>query len=509
MTEATTTLTRAAWLISASSFAYLANRDALSPRSRLAYQVLANIFCVAAALTRLNAIFCLIPLLLYANRGVGLRKNMVTCLIVLLAIPGIYRAQNAILGITPMHTGDSIKTFHLLGLSYYQQRNLIPGQWNEEQSRKIVQSCYSPIQWDTASAWGQCKFIHDGLVEQKMWGSGNFSRSWLSEILSQPHVFFSMLVPTFKKSMFDPNSRPMLYNSDPNWVVADNPPRATTKIATEYILSDFNDTLGRPWFFGLLSALATVLLLRLRLHASNEGRMALAVLVCGQVYLLTFFVFNVSAEFRYFYWCGFSAYTGSLLVLMGAITRRWRNQNCANADNLNLATRTSALGVASLVVTLIGFPYISETSGRTITLTALDSRPVKVLGIHNSATPSWMLEAFQGDIRRTNWDNFGSFFKSTNPGGQLVARIDMLRETVDIVLETGPELGRLAIDEPGAHLEIDTHTDSPGSQIVLLAPPEETSHTTTMVRSFLNLGSALLSLLGVSLLFRRASIKSA
>jgi hypothetical protein len=120
-----------------------------------------------------------------------------------------------------------------------------------------------------------------------------------------------------------------------------------------------------------------------------------------------------------------------------------------------------------------------------------------------------MLEAFQGDIRRTNWENFGSFFKSTNPGGQLVARIDMLRETVDIVLETGPELGRLAIDEPGAHLEIDTHTDSPGSQIVLLAPPEETSHTTTMVRSFLNLGSALLSLLGVSLLFRKASIKTA
>ena len=189
---------------------------------------------------------------------------------------------------------DSIKVYNLLGLSHYERRNLFPGEWSEPQSRDIVNACYSPMQWDTA--WtGQCGFIYAELQRQQLWGSSQLTRAWLREIFSHPDGYFSVLAATFKKSMFEPFSRVRHQTPNPwNWQVAVNPPRLTTKLAQRYIRSEFNDQVGRPWVFAVLSALGIVLLFRTRVVASEEGRFALAILISGLGYLLTYFVFNVS-----------------------------------------------------------------------------------------------------------------------------------------------------------------------------------------------------------------------
>ena len=207
----------AAVLVTASSLAYLARREHANPGTRLALQISANAVIALGFFVRLNAVFCLVPLLLFANGRHGLKRATLLSFAVLSLLPVLYSVQNTALDVKRSHPGDSIKAYQLLAISYHERKNLLPGTWTSEQSRQIVESCYSPIQWDTAASWGQCRFISDTLHLQGIWGTSRLTQAWISTILEHPASYFVMLVPTFKKSIFDPNSRPMLYNAANPW----------------------------------------------------------------------------------------------------------------------------------------------------------------------------------------------------------------------------------------------------------------------------------------------------
>jgi hypothetical protein len=204
----------AAWLLAAASTAYISRRENVSERMRLVLQILANLFIIAAFLTRLNVIFSLVPLLLYANARLGLRRNLLLCLALIVAMPVLNMLQNKILEVTPLSAADSIKVYNLLALSYYERRNLFPGEWTESQSRDIVNACYSPVQWDTA--WtGQCGFIYAELQRQQLWGSPQLTRAWLREIFGHRGAYFSMLAATFKKACSSEFQRHALQHAEP------------------------------------------------------------------------------------------------------------------------------------------------------------------------------------------------------------------------------------------------------------------------------------------------------
>jgi hypothetical protein len=402
-----------AWLLAAAASAYISRRDDISARMRLVMQILANLFIVAAFLTRLNAVFCLVPLLLYANARLGLRRNLLLCMVLIVSMPLLYKIQNAVLDVTPTSVGDSIKVYNLLGLSHSERRNLFPGEWSEPQSREIVNACYSPVQWDTA--WkGQCGFIFAELQRQQLWGSSQLTRAWLREIFDHPVAYFSVLAATFNRSMFEPNSRAMLYQTpNPwNWAVADNPPRPTTELAQQYIRSEFNDLVGRPWVYALLSALGVVLLFRTRAVATEEGRFALAILVSGLVYLLTYFVFNVSMEYRYFYWSGFATYIG-LVVVLASFSGRALRRIALESATPDIVLCIPSLTIAALAAALVAFPYDPPTERRIVTITPLGPGPVMVTGVHNAATPKWMLVNFEGRVDPMAWVREDAGYRSS------------------------------------------------------------------------------------------------
>lgn len=457
-----------AWLLAAFSAAYLSRRHTVAPRTRLALQVLANLFAFAAFFTRLNAIFCLVPLLLYANARIDWRRNIVLVVLLLAAMPLLYKVQNTVLEVQAQAPSDSIKVYNLLALSYYEHRNLLPGQWSDEQSREIVNACYSPVQWDTAWS-GSCDFIHQNLVRQGIWGSALLTRTWLREIIMHPAGYFTLLTATFKRSMFEPNSRAMLYHTpNPwNWEVAVNPPRPSTELAQKYIRSEFNDQVGRPWVYALLSALGVVLLFRLRLMSGEIGQLALALHLSGLVYLLTFFVFNVSAEYRYFYWCGFAAYLGLILTLLAGGGGRGAASRPVAADP---KLRLPALGIAALALALVLFPYHHPTERRVITLTPLDDAPVVTAGVHHASTPKWMRANFEGRVDPMAWRPEPGLFHSTRRNSPLVVELDSLKQDIEVVLLTGPAMGRVAIESNGFYRQLDAEADQAGYTTVRLPP---------------------------------------
>lgn len=489
-----------AWLLAAATSAYISRREDMSARMRLVMQMLANLFIVAAFLTRLNAVFCLVPLLLYANARLGLRRNLLLCMVLIVSMPLLYKIQNAVLDVMPTSVGDSIKVYNLLGLSHSERRNLFPGEWSEPQSREIVNACYSPVQWDTA--WkGQCGFIYADLQRQQLWGSSQLTRAWLREIFDHPDVYFSVLAATFKKSMFEPNSRAMLYQSpNPwNWQVAVNPPRPTTELAQRYILSVFNDQVGRPWVYALISALCIVLLFRMRTVATEEGRFALAILVSGLVYMLTYFVFNVSMEYRYFYWSGFASYIG-LVVVLASVSLGSRRRIAPKSENPDSVLRIPSLAIAALAAALVAFPFHLPTERRVVTVTTLDSRPVVVAGIHNAATPKWMHMDFEGQVDPMTWAWGDGGFHSTQAYSPFVIELETLNQDIDVVLAIGPGMGTVAVEEAGFYRRLDTAADQTGSTIVRL-PPKATATHDTVPYSVRNIAMASLFFLAFLAIF--------
>lgn len=496
----------AAILLAGASLAYLAQRDWRSRRLAICLQIAANLFIAAGFLTRLNAVFCLIPLLLYANSNLGARRTILLSGAVLAVLPLIYSVQNTLLQVPNSHPGDSIKTYQLLALSYHEQENQFPGKWHEEEARQIVESCYSPVQWDTASNWGQCRFISQNLRAQGLWGSRTLTESWLKAIIDHPRSYFAMLVPTFKKSMFDPNSRQMLYSADNpwGWMVQDNPPRPDTQIAQDYARSKFNDRVGRPWVFGLLSVIGLLTLFRLNLHSTKEGRFALAVLLSGLIYLITYFFFNVSAEYRYFYWCGFAAYLGLIIVILCALKTARKRPPTATRSHAERAVKLTSLVIAAFSTGMITFAFTFNlpATKRIITLTPLDEKPVSVTRIGSTATPLWMAPAFEGDTRPMTWDWIGHAYQSTSRLSPVVASLDGLRQTIEIKLETGPDNGRVAIDEVGMHRVVDTYSEQPGIQTIQLPPsPGEQRKKRRFNTGVSN--TALIYVLGLLFLFLR------
>ncbi len=392
----------AAWLTGSVAAAFLARSPRLSAACRTGFRILANVLVVAAFLTRINAVFGLIPLLLYANAARGTKKNLILCCALLIAMPLLYKAGNAAMEVKPAGAVDGMKTYNLLGISYYEGENLFPGEWNAFESQHIVESCYTPLQWDVA--WlGACGFIYQGLKRQRLWGTPALTRAWLKAVTAHPVAYFRILDASFRQSMFDPNSRTMPFQEkNPwGWRVADDPPRPTTRWARAYTESRVNTQFGRPWVFVLLSIATVFLVIFSPLRGSRTGSLALAVTMSGLVYLLTYFPISVSSEYRYFYWSGFAAYTGALVAVPGLMRRNYPSSAVPAPPSPGIVAWLAAC-VAITAVAIVFIPFAPRTAERRILLTALDDKPVSVVGIHSSSLPVWK-GPFEGTIVPGGW----------------------------------------------------------------------------------------------------------
>lgn len=496
-----------AWLTAAVLSAYIANNLSLTPRIRLIAQLLANIFLVAAFLTRLNVIFAEVPLLLYANHRLGTRRNLALSIAILLTLPILYKTQNILIEARPMTPSDSIKVYNLLALSHYTGENLLPGKWTKEQERKIIQACYSPLQWDTAW-YGTCNFIYRELVEQQLWGSRHLTHYWLREILHNPFAYFSVLSANFKQSMFVPQSQRMLYQTPNrwNWKVVDDPPRMFTRLTETYIRSSAIDFLSRPFIFVFLIVTNIVLGFRTRIMRNEEGIFALALLTSGLVYLLTYFPFNVSAEYRYFYWSGFATYLGTLTLLLAQL--HTSPTSLIESNKEHKWVRITTLVLAALATALVIFPFRAPVERFIIRILPLEERLVVVRGIHNAATPKWKLkDPFEGEINAPGWiaQNKGAYRANPPPFTEMVAKLETLSQDIEIHFDVGPNFGKVLIEGNDFSSIVDTRGDIPGNKIIVIPAepiqPDKVQRLTTR-----NLVNATLIFLVLLLLLVRLSV---
>ncbi|TXG80391.1 MAG: hypothetical protein E6R11_01235 [Rhodocyclaceae bacterium] len=474
----------AACLLAAFAAAFRANGTMSRGRAFAVLLVAANLGAVAAFLIRPNAVFCLVPLLLYANRRLGSWRAPATgAAVIALAVwaaPQVGELAQA----RKTHPADSIKTYHLLALSHFAGRNLLPGDWSADEARRIVDACYTPIQWDAAGMQGACGFVQTGLLVQKRWGSRELTEAWLREAAARPLALYAAMGATFARAMWEPNSRAMLYppprSAQIDWRIADDPPRATTAWYHAWIRAGINDAVGRPWVFAALMALAAAQLLARGLLATRLGLFAAALAASGALYLLTYFPFNVSAEFRYFYWCGFAGWLSAICAVL-ALRERRRDAaaaDAANATSRQRGERSAALALGALcaaMVALVATPVELASTTRRVAVT-VEQGTVAVGAMHSASLPPWLGTRFEGALTTGNWQRAGETWQGRAGDGALSAAIPMLRQSVVISLRApvAAEGARVRIEADGETRQIELPPDA--SEIrVELAPPGSAS----------------------------------
>ncbi|MET0069503.1 MAG: hypothetical protein ABW096_05640 [Candidatus Thiodiazotropha sp.] len=459
------------WLLAAAVFGYLANRNGATRGKKAFLLVVANLLLLAGFLTRLNTVFAIIPLLLYINHGLGWRRNLLVAAVMLLLMPTLHGSLLTSTRADRTHPGDSIKTYQLLGLSYMEGSNLFPGEWSDDQARRIVESCYTPIQWDTAALWGKCGFIHKELMRQKLWGSDRLTRAWMGAVLNNPLALFRLNSASFHKSISDPNSRSMFYKPGESelfhWAVETDPPRLATRLVQGYVTSPLNDLLGRPLPFAVLAMIGLTLLIRTRAELNREGLFAMALLCSGLVNILSYFLVTVSAEYRYFYWSGFSIYLGMVITVYSLVMR--------TGEGRLLAVGSWTIGaVVVLLGTGVGLVAASNplpSIERQFSLTPMDEKRVTLKGLHSASKPRWMGVNIEGELSPHGWrkDEHGGLSGNWS-SGVLESRLPTHGLAVEVVLITGRERGRLLIESAGYSKIVDLTSAREGERIVTIRP---------------------------------------
>ena len=462
-------------LLAAFAAAFGANGAMRLGWALVAWLAAANLGAVLAFLIRPNAVFCLVPLLLYANSRLGRGRSVATgAAVVALALWAAPQAGE-LAQARKTHPADSIKTYHLVALSHFAGKNLLPGQWSAEEARRIVDACYSPIQWDAAGMQGMCGFVQVGLVRQKLWGSRELTEAWLREAAARPLALYAAMGATFARSMWVPNSRAMLYppprSAQIDWQIESDPPRATTAWHHAWIRSGVNDAIGRPWVFAAVMALAGALLLGRGLLCTRLGAFAAAVAASGAIYLLTYFPFNVSAEFRYFYWSGFAAW---LSVICAALALRERRREASAGDGAHALPqgndRPAALALGAIcaaMVALVATPVELAQSGRRVVL-AVEQGTAAVGAMRSASLPPWMGVRFEGALEAGAWRREGEAWLGRAGDGALVATIPMLRQSVIVALAARESGARVRIEADGQVHHVELASAAPETIIELV-----------------------------------------
>ncbi|MDR1648581.1 MAG: hypothetical protein LBR88_11220 [Zoogloeaceae bacterium] len=460
----------AACMLAAFACAFRATAPDIVRGKRLALQMLVAVFAVAAFLVRPNAIFALLPLLLYAYSPLGRRRNLLVSLTIAVAMPAIQSGLNRLMNAQTEHPGDSIKTYHLLALSYFEGKNLFPGVWTEAESRQIVEECYSPNQWDTAVLLlpFQCGMIHSGLKTQGLWGSDTLTRTWLAAMAKNPVGAYAAMAATFRIAMRTPNSPLILYPPDRvqgvEYFAVLPPFRATTQAAHDYMRSSFNKILGMPWVFATVLAVNMALLLVTRRAGTRIGLFALAVAGSGAIYLLTYFPFNVSAEYRYFYWSGVAGWLGMSLHVM-----TWRAARKEEKRALPHSLRLGACAIVAATITLVSVHFKLPMEKRTVIVTPQGEGSLTVGSLRAASTPYWM-PPFDGSLSAPGWRWEGTGWHTGDTPSPLVTTVKTLHQTVRVGFQTGPDGGKARIEDNGKVTLVDTRAAKQEKMIVDLPP---------------------------------------
>ncbi len=216
----------------------------------------------------------------------------------------------------PLH---SILVFDLGGITHFTGDNQFPVEWTAEQTALLKGQCYDPVRWDTFWHLPPCPFVMQRLERKDdiIFGTPRLVEAWRRAVLAHPLAYLAHRA-TF---MWQFLARSNLVLPVWDWRQPDAGYGHSRQFRALIALHDAlqPSLLFRPGVWLVLAAAIGALGWRTR--AQPAGAFAIAVTAAAIVYVLTFFLVGVAADFRYAYWCVLATLAGGIAVTLARLER--------------------------------------------------------------------------------------------------------------------------------------------------------------------------------------------
>jgi hypothetical protein len=213
----------------------------------------------------------------------------------------------------PLH---SLLVFDLGGITHFSGENQFPVSWSPEQTSLLTSVCYNPDRWDTYWTMEPCRFVMQRLErkDDMIFGTSRLPQAWARAVAAHPIAYLEHRAAFMTKFLGESNSTLELYNA--------NDPTKTSLARNPFFISviALHDVLRPTVLFrvGLWLVLAIAIgLLAWPRRATAAGAFAIGVTGSAVVYVMTFSLVGVAADFRYAYWCVLAVLAGAMPALIG------------------------------------------------------------------------------------------------------------------------------------------------------------------------------------------------
>ena len=287
-------------------------------------------------LVRSNAVFGVVPLLAYLINPQWLarpwRLLVLSVPVGLLMVPVSALFNHNVLNATPLGIIRSLQIFDITGIAFHSGDVSVFGPGNSF-IRQEVDSCYTPIEWDSLSPWGECRFFWNRLaVSQDLQGvegldpmaamearpNPDLPGYWIASIIAHPFAYAWHRLAHFNSEIFvfvQPRHDIAALDVAVGGGVRDAPALPMPQ-QPPYLM--FYDVLKTPAFWLAIGVGLLVLLTSAKLPGHPAGlEAALALVMSGLLYTCAYLVVGVATDVRYQFWSMAATFTALVISLSG------------------------------------------------------------------------------------------------------------------------------------------------------------------------------------------------
>jgi hypothetical protein len=287
-------------------------------------------------LVRNNAVFGVVPLLAYLidPRWLGRpwRLLVFSTPAAMLMVPASGLINHSVLNATPVGIIRSLEIFDIAGIAFYSGDVSVFGPGNSF-TRQDVDSCYTPIRWDTLSPWGECRFFWNRLaVSQDLQGVEKLApmaamearpnpellNYWVASIIAQPLAYARHRLAHFSSAIYflaQPHLGDIVMLGAPvSGEVGDAPAPATQRELPYLMLYEILKT---PAFWLAIGACLLVLLASAKSPRRSAREAALALVMSGLLYTCAYLIIGLATDVRYQFWSMVATFTALVISLSG------------------------------------------------------------------------------------------------------------------------------------------------------------------------------------------------
>jgi len=312
-----------AWLLAAAIIYFVTD---CSPPLRWTVRGVALVLVGFGVLLRPNAIVAAPLLIAYAAWPARFAWKRVALLFIPALLAGYGLVQVVYYGILNVHRENplhSLIVFDLGAITYFTQENQFPVSWSADgyEDALLITQCYDPARWDSYWTRSPCQFVMVRLESKDdiVFGTPRLARSWLRAVAAHPLAYLRHRLSFLWAFLAGENPTLELERMH----LVDRVPLARNQYFLAIVA--VHDVLKSTVLFRAGTWLAFAIAvgaLAWRGRTTPSGAFATSVAASGIVYILSFGVFGVAADFRYAYWCVLASLAGLIPAMLARRDQR-------------------------------------------------------------------------------------------------------------------------------------------------------------------------------------------